>query len=150
MEYLEKVDPHLIMIAFPCGPSSVMQNTVARKNVLAFKAAVLENPAGAKSWDTEEISEATEGLDFACFDQCRFGLRHPVNKVPMRTEAAGQTKVIQELKEACCLGDHRHHPVEGEFKGAAGKWHSLSEHAGGYPVELCHCILKGAEAFCRA
>ena len=59
MEYLEKVDPHLIMVAFPCGPSSVMQNTVARKNVLAFKAAVLENPAGAKSWDTEEISEAT-------------------------------------------------------------------------------------------
>ena len=113
---------------------------------------MLENSALAKSWDTEEISEATEGLDFALFDQCRFGLRHLVNKIPMKklTQVAGQTEVIQELKEVRCLGEHQHYPIEGGFKGADGKWHSLSEYAGGYPAELRYCILKGAEAFCRS
>eukprot|EP00435_Cladocopium_sp_Y103_P000999 s9333_g1.t1 len=69
-------------------------------------------------------------------------------KIALKT-VAGQTEVIQELKQARCLKDHLHHPIEGSFKGTDGKWHSLSEYAGGYPAALCHSILKGAEAFCR-
>ena len=76
------------------------------------------------------------------------GLRNPVTKIPMRkrTRLAGQ-KALFRYMDRKCGRDHQHHPIEGSCKGEDGKRHSLSALAGGYPVEFCESILKGAEEF---
>ncbi|CAK9066868.1 unnamed protein product [Durusdinium trenchii] len=61
----------------------------------------------------------------------------------------GQEEVVRYLQKKCDHS-HEHWPIEGKFKGADGKWRSLSEWAGGYPVPLCHAIIDGAEDFLRA
>ena len=112
MRHIQEVEPDLLMIAWPCGPWSPLQNISvrteaqkltlrrkrlqARRTVLSFtrRAALWqrrrgalvfgENPAGSKAWSTREISEAFDGLEQVRFDQCQVGLKHPTNFTPMR------------------------------------------------------------------
>ena len=177
MRYIQEVEPDLLMIAWPCGPWSPLQNISvrteaqkltlrrkrlqARRTVLSFtrRAALWqrhrgalvfgENPAGSKAWSTPEISEAFDGLEQVRFDQCQVGLKHPTNFMPMRkrTILAGESKALEELKGKLCPGDHEHHVIEGGYQTEQGIWASLSEYAGGYPKELCTAMLKGAETY---
>ena len=176
MNYIEAAAPDLIVLAWPCGPWSPLQalnqktpmqrralqmkRRQSRRTFLAFArrvaqyqrarggAIVGENPAPSKAWEQEEIQEAFMGLEHKVMDQCRYGLRHPITKIPMRkrTRLAGQKEVLKYMDKKCGR-DHQHHPIEGSFKGEDGKWHSLSALAGGYPVEFCKNILMGAEEF---
>ena len=177
MDYLREVDPDLLVVAWPCSPWSVMQNanqrTPTQKRALAWKrahsrrtflafskrvilwqrrrgkAVAGENPATSKAWQTPEIQEATSGLHMARFDQCQVGLVHPENGKPMKklTQVAAQPAVVQFLDGLRCPGDHEHHPIEGGYRTSKGWWASLSEFAGGYPKEMCHRLLAGAEAY---
>ena len=178
MQYMKEVSPDLLVVAWPCGPWSPLQQLNVKtetqkqalrakrrqnKPLLAFaRRAVLwqrsrggavlgENPERSKAWDQEEIVEAFQGLPSVTLDQCQYGLKHPVNQVPLRkrTRIQGQERVLKYLQKRC-KGDHEHHPIEGSFKGEDGKWHSLSAWAGGYPAGLCRAMVKGAEEFLRS
>ena len=109
-----------------------------------------ENPHPSLAWETEEIQEAFHGCAEAVADQCRFGLVHPVNKVPLkkRTRFMGTEELVAPLRLKCD-GSHSHWPIEGKYKDEDGKWQALSEWAGGYPIALCNAILDGAENFMR-
>ena len=177
MQYIKEVSPDLLVVAWPCGPWSPLQQLNvqtetqrralrakrrANKPLLAFArravlwqrsrgGAVGENPERSKAWDQEEIVEAFQGLPGTVLDQCQYGLRHPVNGMPLRkrTRLHGQARVLKYLQKRC-KGDHEHHPIEGSFKGKDGKWQSLSTWAGGYPASLCRAMVKGAEEFLRS
>ena len=178
MQYMKRVSPDLVVVAWPCGPWSPLQQLNvktetqrqalrakrrANKPLLAFaRRAVLwqrsrggavlgENPERSKAWHQEEIMEAFQGLPSTTLDQCQYGLRHPVNSMPLRkrTRLQGQALVLKYLQKKC-KGGHEHHPIEGSFKGKDGKWQSLSSWAGGYPVSLCRAMVKGAEEFLRS
>ena len=133
MDYIKEVQPDLLMVAWPCGPWSPLQNINvrteaqklalqrkrlhARRTILAFtRKATLwqrhrgalvfgENPAGSKAWATPEISEAFDGLARVQFDQCQVGLMHPTNHMPMRkrTIISGEDKALQELKREATM-----------------------------------------------
>ena len=109
-----------------------------------------ENPHPSLAWETEEIQEAFHGCAEAVADQCRYGLVHPVNKVPLRkrTRFMGNEEVVAPLRLKCD-GSHEHWPIEGKFKDESGRWQALSEWAGGYPIALCNAIMDGAENFMR-
>eukprot|EP00435_Cladocopium_sp_Y103_P016026 s641_g4.t1 len=173
MNYLDQIDPDVVMIAWPCGPWSALQNLNqgtplrrrllrrkrlrSRKTLLAFtrRAALWqrqrgrivlgENPYNSGAWKTPEIEEAFSGLGEVDFDQCMTGLRHPVNKMHMkkRTKFRGPHRALKYLKKCQCRGRHKHHPIEGGFKTKEGRWMRLSECAGGYGKRLCKAILKG-------
>ena len=178
MNYLKEVSPDLLVVAWPGSPWSPLQQLNvktetqrralrakrrANKPLLAFaRRAVLwqrsrggavlgENPERSKAWSQEEIVEAFQGLPGTVLDQCQYGLRHPVNGMPLRkrTRLHGQARVLKYLQKRC-KGDHEHHPIEGSFKGKDGKWQSLSTWAGGYPASLCRAMVKGAEEFLRS
>ena len=134
MKYLQEVEPDVLMIAWPCGPWSPLQNISmrteaqrltlqrnrlqARRTVLSFtrRAALWqrrrgglvfgENPATSKAWKTPEIEEAFDGLAHVQFDQCQVGLAHPTNHMPMRkrTIIAGEDGALTELKNKMCPG----------------------------------------------
>ena len=90
-----------------------------------------ENPHPSLAWETEEIQEAFHGCAEAVADQCRFGLVHPVNKVPLkkRTRFMGTEELVAPLRLKCD-GSHSHWPIEGKYKDEDGKWQALSEWAG--------------------
>ena len=176
--YLEKIDPDVIVVAWPCGPWSPLQRLNvktpqqrralrrkridARRTLLSFtrkvvlwqrrrgKAVLGENPHPSLAWETEEIQEAFHGCAEAVADQCRYGLVHPVNKVPLRkrTRFMGNEEVVAPLRLKCD-GSHEHWPIEGKYKDESGRWQALSEWAGGYPIALCNAIMDGAENFMR-
>ena len=179
-DYLKKVEPDLLVVAWPCGPWSVMQQVnqrtpqqvaslrqkrlESRRCFLSFVrqivlwqrnrggAVVGENPFQSLAWKQAEVLDAFAGCAEAVLDQCQYGLKHPTTHQPMkkRTRFMGQKQVVKYLYKLC-PGDHEHHPIEGNFKDeATGKWRSLSACAGGYHPELCKAILKGAEEFLRS
>ena len=178
--YLQKVEPDLVVVAWPCGPWSVMQRInqrtpqqvaalkkkrlESRKNFLSFTRRVAlwqrrrggaimgENPEGALSWHQPEIIDAFAGCSEQVLDQCQYGLIHPHTgeAIRKRTKVMGQEKVIQYLNKKC-PGDHTHHPVEGGIVDPeTGKWRSLSSWVGGYHPTFCKAILAGAEDFLRS
>lgn len=177
MRYLERIDPDLVVVAWPCGPWSIVQNAnqrtplqrralawkraLARKTVLAFARRVIlwqrqrgravlgENPRTSKAWRTPEIAEAIQGLEVGHFDQCEVGLVHPNTGEPMKkaTQVVGQAEVVRHLNGLKCRGGHQHHPIEGTYTTEEGRSAALSDYAGGYPADVCHRILKGAEEF---
>ena len=137
MQYLQEAESDVLMIAWPCGPWSPLQNISmrteaqrltlqrkrlqARRTVLSFtrRAALWqrrrgglvfgENPATPKAWKTPEIEEAFDGLAHVQFDQCEVGLAHPTNHMPMRkrTIIAGEDGAWAELKNKMCPDEHR-------------------------------------------
>ena len=175
LEYYERADPDFVVLAWPCGPWSPLQNlnqkteaqraalrakrAQSRRTLLRFtreialrqrrkgKAVLGENPKPSLAWTTPEILDAFAGCAEAIADQCRYGLKHPTSGLPMkkRTRFMGQPEVVQFLQEKC-QGCQEHHPIEGKFQ-KDGKWYSLSEYAGGYPIPLCTAMIKGAEAY---
>eukprot|EP00435_Cladocopium_sp_Y103_P006671 s1678_g2.t1 len=179
MDYLRREDPDFLVIAWPCGPWSSLQNLNqkteaqrrvlmqkrmhARRTLLRFtrraalhqrrrrKAVLGENLFGSLAWKTPGTDEAFDGCAEAIGDQCQFGLQHPTSGMALRkrTRLRGQEEVVQFLRKTC-PGDHEHAPIEGGFKDADGKWRSLSERAGGYPPALCKTMIHGAEAYLTA
>ena len=172
-QYLEEIDPDVIVLAWPCSPWSTMQNANmrtelqrearhrkrrrARRTLLAFDRrvtlgqrsrgaiAIGENPVSSKAWRTPEIEEAFSGTAQVDFDQCMLGLRHPVTGVPMRkrTRMRGDALALRHLVRAQCDGGHEHQPIEGGFRHPGGYWMAVSEWAGGYSRRLCQALVRG-------
>ena len=176
LEYIDRENPDLLMIAWPCKKWSGMQNMnmrtevqiecleatrlQERKTFLSFtrqavlkqrarnKAVLGENPLRSKAWKTPEITDAFEGLPEAVIDQCAYGLVHPENGIPIQktTRFMGQEDVLSELHQRC-NGQHPHERIEGSVH-VNGRTVHLSEYCGGYSLcNLCKAIMKGAEKF---
>ena len=101
-----------------------------------------EHPAGATSWDTEEIRKMTQGtgVQITVADQCMYGLR-TWSKDPKKLDkpARKRTKfmtngveIAEELKKRCDLKHEHQALVDGRAREAAQ-----------YPQELCVAIVKG-------
>ena len=176
LRYFERSAPDLLVVAWPCSPWSQLQqiNQRTRAQTLALqwkrarsratllrftreivlrqrragRAVIGENPASSLAWRTPEILDAFTGCAEAVCDQCQYGLQHPEHRVPLkkRTRFMGQALVLAHLHRQC-QGCAQHWPIEGGFRQADGRWASLSEWAGGYPVPLCQAILAGAEEY---
>ena len=104
IQYLRKADPDLLVVAWPCGPWSVLQGLgnktpqqlhqlglkrqKARILLRFVKQAVMEqrarggavlgeNPVGSIAWQEPTIQEALEGLPEVITDMCQYGLKKP-------------------------------------------------------------------------
>ena len=101
MQYIHETQPDFVVLAWPCGPWSQMQNinqktetqrqalrkkrTESRRTFLAFtrrvvlhqratgRAVLGENPFTSKAWKQPEIDEAFSGMAVAVCDQCCYG-----------------------------------------------------------------------------
>ena len=178
LDYLDRCNPDLLMVAWPCKKWSQMQHLSMktevqkralraaqlqeRKTFLSFtRKAVLrqrrrgkvtlgENPVGSTAWSQPEIIDAFEGLGEATADLCQYGLKHPENGKPLRkrTRFMGQEDALQNL-HLLCSGNHEHAPIEGAVK-VGGRTVALSEWSGGYTLQLCQAILAGVERCLQA
>ena len=175
--YIERAQPDFIMIAWPCGPWSNLQNlnqkTPVQRAALRAKrrearillhfarrvalwqqnrgCAVLgENPLTSRAWDEPAIVDGFGSLSHGVCDQCCYGLRHPEDHQPLRkpTRFVDPEVVVKELRKRC-PGTHTHHPIEGTVKTPDGTM-SLSSWAGGYPLPLCRAIMRGVSNFMLA
>ncbi|CAL1157114.1 unnamed protein product [Cladocopium goreaui] len=174
-QYIDRVDPDFIMLAWPCGPWSPLQRLNQKtwtqrealkhkqntsKKLLKFSAQVSlkrqrngrailgENPLPSLAWKQEDIIDGFGGLAEGICDQCQYGLRHPENKMPLKkaTRFVGQEEIVAELRKRC-NGEHEHFPIEGSVRTEEYGTISLSSWAGGYPIPLCKAIMRGALSF---
>ena len=174
-DYLHRVNPDFIAVAWPCTEWTIMQNAnqktwtqkqvllarrVEARKLLRFtrrvtlwqarsgRAILGENPLLSLAWKEPDIIDAFGHLDEAICDQCQYGLRHPENGMPIKkpTRFVGQAEVVSELHHRC-PGDHQHHQIEGTVKTSAYGRISLSSWAGGYPLPLCRAIMRGVHTF---
>ena len=153
-DYLHRVNPDFITVAWPCTEWTITQNAnqktwtqkqallarrVEARKLLRFtrrvtlwqarsgRAILGENPLLSLAWEEPDIIDAFGHLDEAICDQCQYGLRHPENGVPIKkpTRFVGQAEVVSELHHRC-PGDHQHHQIEGTVKTSAYGRISLS------------------------
>lgn len=174
--YLDRVQPDLRVVAWPCTVWSILQGinypTAQDQEVLGQRrqqerpllgfvreavrrqrkrgGAVLgENPLTSRAWKEQAIQEAFEGLPHRRTDMCQFGLRRPDigGFLKKPTLLAGNVEILQE---ACKICDHRHQhvPVLGGM-WYKGKWWKVSEFAGGYSRSFAKAVLRGAEKFLK-
>ena len=175
LAYIDRVDPDLLVLAWPCGPWSPLQ-TLGQKTpfqraklvqkreenrmLLRFVrdaslaqrkrgGAILgENPKPSLAWKEPLIEEAFSGTSMAISDMCMFGLRVPDGPhLRKRTRLQG-TEEITHRCEKLCDKSHDHTPVVGGIK-THGTWMPLSEYAGGYTTRFAKEVALGAEQFLK-
>ena len=111
MSYLKEVSPDLLVVAWPCSPWSPLQQLNvktetqrraprakrrANKPLLAFaRRAVLWQRSRGGAVLGENV-EAFQGLPGTVLDQCQYGLRHPVNGMPLRKRSGQGAEVSTE------------------------------------------------------
>ena len=169
-QYIDSQDPDFVMLAWPCGPWSLLQNLNGKtwtqrealqhkreesRKLLKFSAQVAlkrqkrgratlgENPLTSLAWNEEPIIDGFGDFPEGICDQCQYGLKHPENKMPLKkaTRFVGQEEIVAELRKRC-PGNHEHFPIEGSVRTKDGTI-SLSSWAGGYPIPLCRAIMTG-------
>ena len=169
-DYIDKVDPDFVMLAWPCGPWSLLQDLNSKtwtqrealqhkretsRKLLKFSAQVSlkrqkrgratlgENPLTSLAWKEDPIIDGFGDFPQGICDQCQYGLKHPENRMPLKkaTRFVGQEEIVAELRKRC-PGNHEHFPIEGSVRTKDGTI-SLSSWAGGYPVPLCRAIMTG-------
>ena len=171
LEYIDRVSPDLLVIAWPCTKWSRLQ-TMGRKSVLQLARLVTErkkqrkllrftrdaalrqrrrrgrvlgeNPATSLAWKEPLIVEAFDGLAHEVTDMCGYGLKIPgKGALRKRTRLAGHKGVMKYcVKKCCCRKPHV--PVLGSAK-IGGRWRSVSDFAGGYTKEFAEAVIRGAE-----
>lgn len=107
-----------------------------------------EHPDGASSWQCASVQAMlAAGAQRTVFDQCRFGLRHPVLARPMRKRTAlmSNAPCVQELfGNHLCACDVPHYAIQGQAQGMR-----LSTYCQVYTPELCAQLARCA-GWCKA
>ena len=173
LSYLDRVEPDLLVLAFPCGPWSPLQSfnskTPYQRAQLAAKreehrtplrfvrdasirqrerggALLGENPKPSLAWREPLIEEAFEGMPSTTCDMCMFNLKIPGDQyLRKRTTLKGTPEILNRCSRMCD-GRHQHAHVFGTCK-IQGKWTNLSSFAGGYTASFSRAVIKGAEDF---
>lgn len=103
---------------------------------------VLEHPDGASSWDEDCLASlyARDGVMLSRFDQCRFGLRCPGSRKPIRK----RTKLLHNVPavhasfgDMFCTCQEEHRRIEGSESGVP-----LSSFCETYPPEMVEQLLR--------
>ena len=98
---------------------------------------LLEQPAGASSWDTHAVKwlRSQEGVHLLSFDQCRFGLNPSGRGLSRkRTSFLGNHYgIYDEFFGMDCSGDHEHVQLEGGLTHKARIW----------PPPLVEAVVRG-------
>ena len=175
LDYIDRVQPDLLVLAFPCTVWSqlqelgrqtplrrhrLLQKRLQQRKLLRFVrdaafrqrqrggALMGENPFTSRAWKEPLIIEAFDNQEEGMTDMCQFGLKVPgKGLLRKRTRLRGSKAVI---KHACkrCPGRHHHTPVLGGAK-INGQWINISDFAGGYTKAFADAVLDGAEEHLR-
>ena len=171
LDYIDRVSPDLLVIAWPCtkwsrlqtlgakSPLQLARLATARKRqrkLLRFtrdaatrqrrrkKLVLGENPATSLAWKEPLIEEAFDGLSHEITDMCQYNLRVPEKGLlRKRTRLAGQQGLMRHCVRKCQC-KKKHVPVLGSAK-INGQWRSVSDFAGGYTMEFAEAVIRGAE-----
>ena len=107
---------------------------------------VFEHPDGAASWHEPCVVQLRNrpGVNVAKFDECRFGLKSPVGKKPMRKRTCIMTNCMHtfalfDQKFCNCGPGVEHQTIEGHEGGV-----QLSSYASAYPDGMVTALIVGA------
>ena len=172
LQYLDQLDPDVMVIAWPCtvwSPLQVFGNKSPwqrerleerreeQRELLGFvrdashgqrrRGGLLlgENPKPSLAWREPLIVEAFDGMGSIITDMCQYGLRIPEGGpfLRKRTRLEGTPELLQPLAKLC-PGTHEHTPVLGGMRHQ-GKWMNVSDFAGGYTSRFAQAVVKQAE-----
>jgi hypothetical protein len=172
---LESESPDLVVLAFPCGPWSVLQNMQKTKNLvkekqdadrvfLCFAAKVakwqqdrdrffmIENPAASQVWKQEELKALVDEFGVVTMDMCAMGLEDPYTQQPLRKKTGILTNALElqkSMREVKCRCEKPHKPILGhsweQQEDESWKSVSLPTFAGGYTVKFAQTVLQAVE-----
>ena len=157
-------EPYFLVIAFPCGPWSPLQNLstprdrlqqlraaarplvnfaarLAREQLEGGRHFVIENPFGSAAWKLPSLRLLRRHplCRQVVVDMCRFGLRGPaglLHKKPTRLLTSSQA-VLSKMLNKRCTGLHQHEPVMGGSK--------VTTAAGHYTKEFSRALVEAFE-----
>ena len=104
----------------------------------------VENPDQSGMWQQEAMKFVVMHSRAIRFDQCRYGLRHPITQLLMKKATRVQTtseKVVRQMDGRFCDRKHEHSPIAGSFRTGAGSV-QVSRFSAFYPVILARSIAK--------
>lgn len=104
----------------------------------------VENPDQSGMWQQEVMRYIVMHSRAVRFDQCRYGLRHPVTHSFMKKTTRVQTtsaKVVEQMDRRFCDKTHEHAPIAGSFRTREGSV-QVSRYSAFYPVILARSIAK--------
>ena len=157
---IQRQKPYVLVIAFPCGPWSLLMNLNAKVNIpeLREKAKilvsfaielcwlqikghrhfVLENPLTSAAWTLACVLDLLDapGVFSVVIDQCMFGLQD-MHGQPHRKAtrlATSLQALISLMQDSRCDGSHQHAPVIGGSQ--------ITRPAGHYPKALAAALVK--------
>ena len=142
LQWIRRVRPYAIILAFPCNPWSVLLNLnskvdiqrlrdeavvlvefaiqVARLQLDSGRHFLMENPLSSGAWKLEQMLEflTDPRVRSIVVDMCRFGLCDKdgsLHKKPTKLVSSSQA-LISRMMQKRCTGDHEHAPVIGGNK----------------------------------
>ena len=171
LEFIDRVEPDLVVVTPPCGPWCSWQNlrvdvaalNEERRQHLPFwkfardvwdrqdaggRLVLIENPSRSEAWDLRYMRERPT-VHRVLVDQCMFGLHDPVsNLLYQKTTALDTNNFIfagglEGTRQRCNHQPHEHEQIRGMVKWE-DEWVSRSEFAGRWTVEFSKFILKAA------
>ena len=160
---LRQTKPYLLVLAFPCGPWSLLMNLNPNVNVEEIRAIakelvdfaaemaweqlasgrhfMLENPLTSSAWQLESLLRLRQSdrVLSVVIDQCQFGLRNADGEFHRKaTQIVTSSQcLVSRLLDRRCKGGHVHAPVIGGSK--------VTSDAGHYPPALAKAIIQGLQ-----
>ena len=161
LDLVSRTKPYALIIAFPCGVWSLLQNLnpgvdlqarraqaealvifaldLAKLQLRSGRHFLIENPATSAAWNLDEVVEFRERPDVleVVVDMCRFGLRGAdggLHRKATRLLTSSQA-LVSELIGKRCTGDHAHSWVLGGSKVTAP--------AGHYTEDFSDAVVNG-------
>lgn len=155
IKLIKKIKPFSLIIAFPCGVWSPLQNlspgldlearrveakdlvifalTLAKLQMAGKRHFLIENPLPSAAWRLPEVQEfmMKSSVLSVVIDMCRFNLRGPdglLRKKATRLLTSSQV-LVSQMMNCRCLGGHMHCPVIGGSKITAAAGHYTREFA---------------------
>ena len=160
---IEQTAPYVLVLAFPCGPWSLLMNLNAKVDVASIRAAarvlvvfavelawmqlrrglhfILENPLTSMAWQLDEMQELLREpmVHRVVIDQCYFGLMNEYGELHRKsTQLVTFSQVLVSKMLGCrCQGGHTHAPVIGGAK--------VTRPAGHYPRALASAMVSAMQ-----
>ena len=160
---VEQTAPYVLVLAFPCGPWSLLMNLNVKVDVAAIRAAarvlvvfavelaflqllggrhfIMENPLTSMAWQLDEMKQllSEPSVHKVVIDQCYFGLMNERGELHRKaTQLVTSSQVLVSKMLGCrCRGGHAHAPVIGGAK--------VTRPAGHYPRALASAMVSAMQ-----
>ena len=157
---IRRLKPYALVLAFPCGPWSLLMNLnsltdveslrkeakvlvtfaveLCKLQLAAGRHFVLENPLTSAAWTLQEVLDLVDRPDVfsVVIDQCVFGLMNASGELHRKaTKLVTSSQALVSLMQGHrCDGSHHHAPVIGGSK--------VSRPAGHYPPALASALVQ--------